>query len=568
MATLDSADISAVADILGEPGSAAPPDFAFRPRRRSRPKWLIAGGLVVVLVGLASAAFTMFGGALDRRATGPLTTYTVKRGDLLVTVTEDGSLESAENLDIKCEVAGGTTIVWIIDDGKEVSKGTELLRLDGAKLSEDVSQQKIAYEKARAANIQASKDYAAAKIAVEEYVEGTFKKDLREAESKVAVAVGNLHSAENSLQHGERMFRKGYITPLQLEAQKTALERARLDLGTAEIGKDVLERFTRRKMVQELESKRDTAEAKRDSEKASLALEEAKLKRLTTQLEKCTVLAPKAGLVIYANERMFFGDRDSEVKAGMKVHEEETILRLPDLSKMRAKAAIHEAKVDQLRPGMRARIRVQDREFQGSVISVANRPENTWFLASTKKYPVKVDIDGNPKDLRPGMTAEVEILVAHLQDVISLPVAAVAEKAGQVFCCVKKGSALERRNVVLGAGNDKFVEVKQGVEVGEELVLNPRAALGETAEELRKPAEVDVKHKFGTEAAKSQADEKQSQDAKSSSVGQADEKQPKDAKSTSDGDPSAQAPPDSHDKAVDKSDGNVDVKGNDKVERK
>ena len=35
------------------------------------------------------------------------------------------------------------------------------------------------------------------------------------------------------------------------------------------------------------------------------------------------------------------------------------------------------------------------------------------------------------------MTAEVEILVNHLQGVISLPVAALAEKAGQVYCCVK-----------------------------------------------------------------------------------------------------------------------------------
>ena len=251
MGTLDQADISAVAEILGEPGSA-PPDFDPMPARRPLRKWFIAGGLVVVLGGLALSALTMFGGGLSPRSPGPQTTYTVNRGDLLVTVTEDGSLESAENLDIKCEVAGGTTIVWIIDDGKEVSKGTELLRLDASKLSEDVSQQKIAFEKARAASIQTAQDFAAAKIAVEEYTEGTFKKEFREAESKVAVARGSLQSAENSLQHGQRMFRKGYISPLQLESQKTALEHAKLDLGTAEIAMDVLRHFTRPKMLQEL----------------------------------------------------------------------------------------------------------------------------------------------------------------------------------------------------------------------------------------------------------------------------------------------------------------------------
>jgi hypothetical protein len=228
----------------------------------------------------------------------------------------------------------------------------------------------------------------------------------------------------------------------------------------------------------------------------------------------------------------------------MKVYEEQTILRLPDLSRMRAKVNVHEAKIDQLHAGMRARIRVQDHEFQGAVVSVANRPETSWFLSAVKKYPVKVDIDGKPKDLRPGMTAEVEILVNHLQGVISLPVAALAEKAGQVYCCVKKGAALERRSVTLGDGNDKFVQVKEGVSVGEEVVLNPRAALGETGEEPRKQAEVDVKHKFGA-AAKSAAKAKQ----------------PEPAKKHSASNPPAQSPQDSKPKAAGKAEKQAGAKG-------
>ena len=50
------------------------------------------------------------------------------------------------------------------------------------------------------------------------------------------------------------MFRKGYITPQQLDAQKSAVERADLDLGTAEIALDVLERFAKPKMITELSS--------------------------------------------------------------------------------------------------------------------------------------------------------------------------------------------------------------------------------------------------------------------------------------------------------------------------
>jgi RND family efflux transporter MFP subunit len=468
-----SSDVAAIADILGEPTVAE--------AAGSRPTRRVPWGRLLVAAAVAGLAYLLApaaAGWLRGAGTKPAATllgHTVERGDLLVEVTEDGSLVSDENVDIVCRVAGGGTIVWLIDDGASVTTGTELVVFDSSKLAEDVTAQKIAYEKARAANIQAEKDYAAAKIAVEEYTEGTFRKDLRKAESDVTFAKERLQATRNSLDHGQRMFRKGYISPQQLETQKSAVGRAELDLGTAEITLDVLERFARPKMVTELASKRDAAEAKRDSERAALELETAKLERLSAQLEKCTVRAPKDGLVIYANERR---DRDSEIKNGAKVNEGSTILRLPNLSRMRVDVEVHEARVDKIRVGMPARIRVQEREFTGAVSAVANRPQSNW-MSSAKKYVVQVRIDGEPEGLRPGFTAEVEIRVAELEDVIAVPVAAVVEQGGRYFCGVRAGDGIVRRAVTTGQGNDKLLEITAGLEVGEVVVLNPRAALGD-----------------------------------------------------------------------------------------
>ena len=470
------ADVAAITSILGDPVTDRPE--AATGGRRWRFPWKSVLSLAV-LAGAAAASPWVLAHIGPRGGANPLAaipSHTVERGELLISVTEDGSMVSDENVDIVCGVAGGTTIVWLIEDGSRVTEGTELVRLDSSQLAENVSAQKIAYEKARAANIQADKDYAAARIAVEEYTEGTYKKELRKAESDVTAARERLQATRNSLQHGERMFRKGYITPQQLDAQKSAVERADLDLGTAEIALDVLQRFGRPKMITELESKRDAAEAKRDSEKASLELEKAKLDRLTSQLAKCVLKAPKDGLVIYANERN--RDRESEIKNGAKVNEGTTILRLPNLNRMRADVEVHEAKVDKIRPGMRAKIRVQGRDFEGTVASVANRPQSNW-MSTAKKYIVQVRIDGEPGDLRPGFTAEVEIIVAELHDVIAVPVAAVAEQQGRFFCGVRHGEAVDRREVTLGQGNDKLVEITAGLEPGEVVVLNPRAAIGE-----------------------------------------------------------------------------------------
>jgi HlyD family secretion protein len=468
-------DAAAIADILGTPAAEAQ---AAPAARGVKIPWKLL--LVFVLAGGGAVAYPYvkpyIGSDEDAAALDAMPSVSVAQSDLVISVTEEGSLVSAENVDIACGVAGGATIVSLVDDGAQVTEGMELVRLDSSTISENVSAQKIAYEKARAAMIQAEKDHAAAVIAVEEYTEGTFKKELRMAESNVTAATERLQATRNTLSYGERMFRKGYITPQQLEAQKSAVDRAELDLGTAEISLDVLNRFTKPKMITELESVRDAAAARLDSEQASLDLEKAKLDRLNTQLEQCTITAPKAGLVIYANGRN--RDRETEIKEGTMVRERQVILQLPDLTKMRADVEVHEAKVDKIRPGMKAKIRVQGREFTGEVTSVANRPESNWF-STAKKYVVQVTIDGTTEQLRPGFTAEVEIVVADLASVISVPVAAVIEQSGEFVCAVRTEEGFERRSVEIGLSNDQLVEVKQGLSPGDRVFLYPRGLLGD-----------------------------------------------------------------------------------------
>ncbi len=470
-----STNAAAIADLLGNP-TAQREHGSERPRRRRI--WLLL--LLPVLLAGVFLSPRLLEFLPDTKQAADLTDmplYTVQRRDLQITVTEEGSLVSDENVNITCDVAGGATIIWLVDDGDRVAKGMDIVKLDASVLSENATAQKIAYEKARALMIQADKDYAAAKIAVEEYREGLFKKDLRTAESNVTATTERLQATENTLAYGERMFRKGYITPQQLEAQKSAVARAKLDLGTAEISLDVLTKFTKPKMTTELESVRDSAEARLESERAALELEKIKLERLESELLKCTIKAPQDGLVIYANSRS--RDRETEIKEGTSVKERQVILQLPDLTKMRADVEVHESKVDEISPGMPAIVRVQDLKFSGVVTSVANRPESNWF-STAKKYVVGVRIDGKSEALRPGFTAEATIIVADLQDVIAVPVAAVIEDSEEFVCAVKQGEGFEQRVVTLGKSDDRFVEIVQGLEEGELVFLNPETVLGDS----------------------------------------------------------------------------------------
>jgi HlyD family secretion protein len=499
-AAVHPSKFSAALDGIDEMPSAPPP-------RRWRVGRLIKMVLVLAVVtGAGYAAYHYRDRLLPAATPSQILTEQVRRADMVVSLTEDGTVESSHNTDIKCEVQGGSTILWIVTDGLQVKKGDELVRMDASVIEDQVNAQKILYEKARAAMIDAEKLYEAAEIAVQEYKEGIYLQTLQQLEANVTVAKENLESSRNSLQHTIRMHRKGYVTDLQRDAQAFAVQRSELDLQVAETAKDVLEKFTRAKTLVGLESTRDSSKAKMASEKAAFELEQARLERLQSQLKNCIITAPDDGMVVYANdtEQSRRGNQAAIVEEGALVRERQTILRLPDLTKMQVKTTVHESKVDTLKRGMLARIRIQDRDYQGTVTSVATQAEaSNWFSGNVKEYGAIVSIDSDPVGLRPGMTAAVEVLIANLKDVLSVPVQAVVQKAGKYYCWVQTPQGVEGRPVVLGMANNTRIEVKDGLAEGERVLLNPRAVVDEARMEDKTEERVDVKEKFGGEQAKS-----------------------------------------------------------------
>ncbi len=460
---------------------------------RQRSGWLFGIGVLALLI---AGGYFLYPRLTDlsanERDKGWLTAP-VSKQRLVISVTEDGNVESASNVDVKCEVAGGSTILWIVDDGKNVVEGEELVRLDQATIEEQLVAQKIVYERALATKIKAEQDYAAADIAVKEYVEGTYVQEKQILETTVTIAEENLRSAQNVHEHTQRMFRKGFVTALQLEADDFAVKRSELELDSAKTALEVLKKFTRAKMVQELEAVRDAAAAQARSEDAACSLEKDRLDQFVKQKEQCVIKAPKKGMVVYANERGRRGNSETQIEEGAAVREGQALIRLPDLSQMQVVVKIHESKVEQIKPGAPATIKVQGREYNGSVVNVANQPESkSWFSSDVKEYSTVVAINGETKKLKPGMTAQVEIFVADLKDELTVPVSAVVEQGGQFYVWALNATGPERRPVLLGPTNDKVIALRDGVTENEEVFLNPRAVIDEARQDSDAPASEKV----------------------------------------------------------------------------
>jgi HlyD family secretion protein len=160
------------------------------------------------------------------------------------------------------------------------------------------------------------------------------------------------------------------------------------------------------------------------------------------------------------------------------------LLSLPNLNQMQVKTAVHESVVDQIERGLSASVRLDafaDRVYRGSVRSVAVLPDPGGYLSSdTKVYETVVTIDEDVEQLKPGMTAVVEIHVDRLDDVISIPVQAIVQVQKESWCYVEQQGLPVRRPLRLGRSNDKFVHIVEGLEEGERVVLNPMAIFDET----------------------------------------------------------------------------------------
>ena len=329
-----------------------------------RYRWLgrIALGGTVAVAALVSFALSSGGRgapAVDAKI------VRVERGELVKTLVAEGAIESSEKVVIKCDIPGGSTLLWIIEDGSQVKAGDELARLDSSLLDEQVSAQTILVEQAKAALISAQRGLAAAEIGIEEYRDGVYVQTRRELKLAEATADFQLREAQNSFKQAKHLARRGYVNPLQLAGEEAAVEHARLTLGVAQRAVQVLDDYTRPKMLQELTSLRDASEATLRAAQATFDLEHERLQRLETQVANCLIRAPQDGMVIHANDPRRSSD-GPQIDVGAMIRQRQPIIWLPDLSRMQVRALVHESQIPFVRPG----------SARGSWSKIANSPAN------------------------------------------------------------------------------------------------------------------------------------------------------------------------------------------------
>ena len=453
---------------------------------------LALGAITVVSVPGLSKPIRTFFKPVDME----IVPYEIKSAALPITVTDKGSLESSKNQDVLCQVEGSTTIISIMAEGTKVKKGDLVCELDSASLKDQLTNQKIATQGAEASFQNARLTREVAEIAVKEYEEGIYLQDKATIQGEIKLAESDLARAADRVDWANRMFDKGYVSKAQKVSEELNFQKTKFSLEQAQSKLNVLENFTKGKTIKELRSEVEKALSDELAKKQTYQLERDKEAKLEKQIVNCKLFAPGDGIVVYANDPMrSFGSNQPQIEEGATVRERQKIFSLPDIANMQVNTKVHESQIDKITSGMKARIRVDafsESELNGTVLEVAPLPDPTSFFSSDiKVYTTKVKIDDPLPGLRPGMNAEVTILVDRKENVLSVPVQAILPYKGKDHLAIKGPNGFERKEIELGATNDKFVEVVKGVTAGTIVALNPTTLM--TEEEKREAFGVNGK---------------------------------------------------------------------------
>jgi multidrug efflux pump subunit AcrA (membrane-fusion protein) len=422
-----------------------------------------------------------------------LLVHTIKRETFESFITESGDIESIGSVEIKCEVKSegraGTTILKLVDEGTIVEEGDFLVSFDDSILQQTLTQQEILVATDERVVIDAESGLNTAEQTLNEYKEGLFLVDRETFESELLQAESQLKSTQDLLAHTNRMFRKGFVSQLQLEAEEVSVKMAEKNLQVAKTKLMVHNEFTLAKKISEYEAEIRKQKAALKAAESTLKLSQQRRDEIKEQIDKCQVLAPSAGQVVYAND--FEKQTNVVIEAGALIRERQIMIRLPNPKEMQVRVRINDSKIKQIKAGNPVDIELDvnpDLRVKGKVAKINSFPYPRQWYGGPIEYGTDIRIEDPPPGLTPGQRAKVKIFVEKLENVVQVPVQSVVERSGLHYCLVRDAQGQwTTRKVGIGSNNGSFVVLKDGLEAGEEVALNPDLIWDDVSGEL--PAE-------------------------------------------------------------------------------
>lgn len=392
---------------------------------------------ILVLLGGAYAAWYF-----TRPDTVEVKTARVRRGEFLISVKNTGDIKSTRSAILSVGRVPSPAIVRLTPAGQMVRKGDVVVELDAANL---------------------------------EQLMLTRATEARTVDSEIV-----------QLKATQRIQTEA--NELQLMQAEYNVERAKLEASKAEIVSEI-EGAKNRIDVTVSEGEQKGVETVIESAKASQnadlrRVEQSKTKalrdveRTREYLGRMRLYAPVDGVVnILPNFRSGgFGRTPPPFKEGDRVWSGASIAEIPDLSEMYVLLSLDEVDRGTVKLGQEVRVRVDavpDKEFRAEVYWISPIAEVIFrgFRNTEKRFPARARLTALDPRLRPGMTANAEVVISSVPNSLLVPITASFTKDGQPAVWLQKGGNFVLTPVVAGERNDTDLLVLKGLSEGDVVAL-------------------------------------------------------------------------------------------------
>lgn len=194
-----------------------------------------------------------------------------------------------------------------------------------------------------------------------------------------------------------------------------------------------------------------------------------KINKYQEALAATTIRAPEDGIVMFAKDwsGKTYG-KDSEINIWRPL-----IATLPDMSEVITETYIREIDISKIEPNDSVRITIDalpDKTFWGKVIKIANIGEVHKDF-DMKAFKVIIRFTKSDKDMKPGMTANNDIIIDSYKDKLLVPLRSVFSKNGKQIVYLKHGSEIVENEIDLLAENDEFGVIQNGIQEGDVVLL-------------------------------------------------------------------------------------------------
>ncbi len=452
--------------------------------------------IILIVIGALVLAGATYGVVSARQksqaSSSDLQTYQVNYGDLSAVVDETGEVHADQSATLYWETTG------IIDEvnvslGDKVTADQVLAELKGGSLPQNyyMSQQELItatraledlYENAAVVSANSQSELASARDLLDnaEYRwllnqpgNRYSPEELKSAKAKLVIAEKQLESKQDRYNNAKGKVNKAYAQILLTDAinqYQTAQWYVNwLQDGADEIEMGILDANVAVAISQLEAAERQYDKVKDGPDPDDITMAEARISAAQASLDAALIKAPFDGVVTAA-----------EALPGDLVAPNNLAFRIDHLDNLLVDVAISEVDISQIKEGQPVTFdfdAILGKEYQGEVVEVSPVGVLQQGLVS---FEVSIRIIDADEEVRPGLTAAVQIVVRQVEDALLVPNRAVRWVNGEQVVYVSTNGelaaleGLKKVPVILGASSDEFSELLEGeIGEGDYVVLNP-----------------------------------------------------------------------------------------------